>query len=244
LEKQIAEKNRTLANSIAGCPIDSEALLPEIEGKHWSMAFWLALFTILYNLAEGLVSVFFAAQDEALTLFGFGVDSFIEVLSGIGILAMVLRIRHNTSREQSRFERTALRVTGLSFYLLAAGLAVTTIYTLFNAHKPESTLPGIIISVFSIAIMWLLLLGKRKIGHALHSAPILADANCTLVCIYMSLVLLASSFIYQITGFGFADSLGAIGLIYFSFHEGKEAFEKAAGIECQCEDNKYEVNHE
>ena len=73
---------------------------------------------------------------------------------------------------------------------------------------------------------------KRKVGHALNSAPILADANCTLVCIYMSLVLLAASLIYQLTGFGLVDSFGALGLIYFSFNEGRESFEKARGLEC------------
>lgn len=202
----------------------------------WRAALWLAVFTILYNLAEGLISIFFGVSDEALTLFGFGVDSFIEVMSGIGILAMVLRIRQNPETERSQFERTALRVTGTSFYLLAAGLAITAVYNIVTDHKPETTLPGLIISVISIAVMWALVMAKRKVGHALHSAPILADANCTLVCIYMSVVLLAASLIYQFTGFGFVDSLGAIGLIYFSYHEGKEAFEKAAGLECDCED--------
>lgn len=215
----------------------------ETQNRHWRIALWLALFTILYNLAEGLVSVYFGVKDEALTLFGFGVDSFIEILSGAGILAMVLRIRRNADGEQSHFERTALRVTGISFYLLSTGLAVTTIYSLFNVHKPESTFPGLIISLVSIAIMWILVQGKRKTGHALNSAPILADANCTLVCIYMSLVLLISSFIYQITGFGFADSLGALGLIYFSVREGKEAFEKAAGMKCCSDDTTSEVDH-
>jgi hypothetical protein len=66
--------------------------------------------------------------------------------------------------------------------------------------------------------------------------PILADANCTMVCIYMSVVLLISSFIYQFTGFGFVDSLGALGLIYFSINEGRESFDKAKGLECSCED--------
>jgi divalent metal cation (Fe/Co/Zn/Cd) transporter len=197
-------------------------------------ALWLGIFTIGYNLLEGLVSVYFGAQDEALTLFGFGVDSFIEVLSGIGIVAMVLRIRQNPNTPRSQFERTALRITGTSFYLLAAGLAVTAIYNVFTKNKPETTLPGLIISLISIAMMWALVAAKRKVGHALKSAPILADANCTLVCIYMSLVLLAASLIYQFTGFGFVDSLGAIGLIYFSINEGKESFEKAKGMECDC----------
>ena len=82
--------------------------------------------------------------------------------------------------------------------------------------------------------------GKRKVGRALNSAPILADANCTLVCVYMSIVLLVSSLIYQLTGFGWVDSLGALGLIYFSYSEGKESFEKAAGMECECEDEACE----
>ena len=204
--------------------------------KYWTYALWLALFTIFYNLAEGLISIFFGISDETLTLFGFGVDSFIEVMSGIGILAMVLRIRQNPETPRSQFERTALRVTGTSFYLLAIGLAIAAIYNLFSAHKPETTLPGLIISIVSIAVMWLLVLGKRKVGRTLDSAPILADANCTMVCIYMSVVLLASSLIYALTGFGFVDSIGALGLIYFSYSEGKESFEKAAGMEDCCDD--------
>jgi divalent metal cation (Fe/Co/Zn/Cd) transporter len=78
--------------------------------------------------------------------------------------------------------------------------------------------------------MSMLVAAKRKVGSALHSAPILEDANCSLVCIYMSLVLLAASLIFRFTGFGLIDSIGALGLIYFSFHEGVESFKKAKGI--------------
>ncbi len=206
--------------------------------KYWQAALWLAFFTIFYNFAEGLISIYFGVQDETLTLFGFGIDSFIEVLSGVGILAMVLRIRQNTDAPRSSLESTALRVTGSSFYLLAVGLGATAIYNLFTAHKPTTTLPALVISLVSIAIMWALVWAKRKVGRALNSSPILADANCTMVCIYMSVVLLVSSLIYQFTGFGFVDSLGALGLIYFSVSEGKEAFEKAAGMEDACCDDE------
>ena len=211
-----------------------------IRGKEklWRYALWLALFTIFYNLVEGVVSLFFGLKDEALTLFGFGIDSFIEVISGAGILVMVRRIRRRPDAPRSRFEQTALRVTGVSFYLLAAGLAATALYNLFVGHKPATTLPGLIISLVSIAAMWALVLGKRRVGHALYSEPILADAMCTMVCIYMSLVLLAASLVYQISGFGFVDSLGALGLIYFSIKEGREAFTKAAGLEEGCGDEK------
>jgi divalent metal cation (Fe/Co/Zn/Cd) transporter len=205
--------------------------------SYWRWALWLAIFTIVYNIIEGVVSIYFGAQDETLTLFGFGVDSFIEVMSGIGILAMILRIRSNPETPRSVFERTALRITGTSFYILSVGLAVTAVYNLIVGHKPSSTLPGLIISLISILVMWALVWGKRKVGHALQSSPILADANCTLVCIYMSLVLLASSLIYQFTGFGFVDSLGSLGLIYFSFREGRESFEKANNLACDCEED-------
>jgi len=143
----------------------------------------------------------------------------------------VIRIRRDTDAPRTQFERQALRITGASFYLLAAGLGLTAIYNLFTVHKPGTTLPGLIISLISIASMWGLVLGKRAVGRARGSAPILADANCSMVCIYMSVVLLASSLIYQLTGFGFVDSLGALGLIYFSISEGREAFEKAAGLD-------------
>lgn len=217
------------------------SISPTNTHKYWTYALWLAFFTIFYNLAEGLISVFFGYSDEALTLFGFGIDSFIEVMSGIGILAMVIRIRQNPDTPRSEFEKTALRITGTSFYLLAAGLAVTAIYNIVVGHKPETTLPGLIISVVSISIMWALVVGKRKVGHELKSQPILADANCTMVCIYMSVVLLAASLIYELTGFGFIDSIGALGLIWFSFNEGKESFEKATGLECDCDDDDCKV---
>ena len=206
------------------------------QANYWQYALWLAIFTVFYNIAEGAISIFFGISDEALTLFGFGIDSFIEVMSGVGILAMVIRIRQNPEAPRSSFEITALRITGTAFYLLAAGLGASAVYNLFTAHTPDTTLPGVIISLISIAVMWALVAGKRKIGRALNSLPILADANCTLVCIYMSVILLASSLIYELTGFGFVDSIGAMGLIYFSIKEGRESFDKARGIECSCED--------
>jgi divalent metal cation (Fe/Co/Zn/Cd) transporter len=204
--------------------------------RYFQYALYLGFFTVFYNLFEGLVSIYFGVSDETIALFGFGVDSFIEVMSGLGIIAMILRIRRNPETPRSQFEKTALRITGTSFYLLAAGLALTAGVNLVTGHKPSTTLPGVIIALISIATMWALVTGKRIVGRALNSAPILADANCTMICIYMSVVLLASSFIYQLTGFGWVDSLGALGLIYFSYNEGKESFEKAAGMECACDE--------
>ena len=205
------------------------------EQKLYQQAYRLSLFTIFYNVVEGVVSMLIGYEDSTLTLFGFGVDSFIEVMSGIGIAVMVLRIRQNPESPKSSFEIKALKVIGTAFYLLSTGLIAGIIYNINHHHKPEATLWGVFISIVSIAVMVWLMNAKMKAGKQLNSAAIIADSNCTKVCVYMSVVLLVSSLIYELSGFMYADAIGALGLIYFSVSEGKEAFEKAKGKECDCE---------
>lgn len=199
------------------------------EQNLYRKAFLLSLFTIFYNIIEGTVSIIFGYSDETFALFGFGVDSFIEVLSGIGIAVMILRIKKNPLSSKSKFEISALKITGTSFYILSAGLSAGVILSIISRHKPETTIWGIIISILSIAVMVWLMWAKKRTGKKLNSDPIIADSNCTKVCVYMSIVLLLSSLIYELTGFAYADAIGAAGLIYFSVSEGKEAFEKAKG---------------
>jgi divalent metal cation (Fe/Co/Zn/Cd) transporter len=205
------------------------------EQRLYRQAYWLSLFTIFYNIIEGIVSMVLGYEDETLSLFGFGADSFIEVMSGIGIAMMILRIKHNPNSPKSMFEITALKITGTAFYFLSAGLLTGIVLNLIKHHKPETTLWGIIISLVSIIVMVWLMNAKKVIGKKLQSVPIIADANCTKICVYMSLVLLVSSLVYELTGFAYADVIGAAGLIYFSLSEGKEAFEKVKGKECNCE---------
>jgi divalent metal cation (Fe/Co/Zn/Cd) transporter len=204
----------------------------EYSSSLFRKAYYLSLFTIVYNIAEGLVSIILGYKDDTLTLFGFGVDSFIEVMSGIGILVMIIRIRQNPESSKNEFEVKALKITGTAFYLLSAGLLTGIIINIIENHKPETTLWGIIISIVSIIVMVWLMRAKRSVGTKLHSEPIISDSNCTKVCVYMSVVLLVSSLIYELTGFAYADAIGAAGLIYFSVSEGKEAFEKAKGKNC------------
>ncbi len=198
-------------------------------------AYVLALITIFYNILEGVVSVFFGIEDETLVLLGFGIDSFVEVISGIGIWHMIRRIRKNNNATYDEFEKDALRVTGTAFHILTAGLIVTALINLYRGHKPETTFWGIIISLISILSMWLLLHYKIKVGRQLNSQAILADANCTKACMYLSVVLFLSSLGYELTGIGGLDSLGAIAIAALSFREGREAFQKAKGnLTCGC----------
>lgn len=201
----------------------------------YKIALGLAIFTIIYNTAEGLISIWLGYEDGTLSLFGFGADSFIEVISGIGIGHMVVRIQYDHKDKKDKFEKTALKITGFSFYILVLGLVSTSLYNIYTGHKPETTFWGIVISIISIVVMWLLIIGKTKTGKLLNSEAILADAECTRVCIYMSVILLISSTVYELTSFRYIDSIGTLGLSYFAFKEGMECFEKAKSDKyCSC----------
>lgn len=201
----------------------------------YRFAFWLAVFTIVYNLTEGFVSTYLGYEDASLALFGFGADSFIEVVSGLGIAHMVLRVQRKPKSNRDQFEKTALKVTGFSFYILVVGLVVTSVYNILTVHRPETTFWGVVISLVSIVVMWLLIIAKTRTGDRLNSDAILADAECTRVCIYMSVILLISSGVYEFTGFAYADSIGTLALSYFAFAEGKECFEKVKSNKlCGC----------
>jgi divalent metal cation (Fe/Co/Zn/Cd) transporter len=202
-------------------------------------ALLLSLITIFYNVIEGLISVYFGAGDETLALLGFGVDSFVEVISGIGILHMVLRMKYSKVESRDAFEKTALRITGSVFYLLVLGLIAGSVLNIIHNVKPETTVPGIIIAVISIATMYWLMTSKMKVGKALNSDAIIADANCTKTCFYLSFILLASSGLYELFGIAYFDILGSIGIAFFAFKEGREAFEKvkSGNLMCNCVDH-------
>ncbi|MDQ6757042.1 MAG: cation transporter [Bacteroidota bacterium] len=201
----------------------------------YKFAFSLEILTMLFALAEAIFSIYFGYNDESLSLFGFGVGSFIEVISAIGVVRMIVRIRQNEVSNRSGFEKTALRITGACFYILVAGLVITSGYNIYTGHKPETTLPGVVIALFSIILMYALYYGKTRAGKQLDSDAILADASCTKVCIYMSLVLLVVSGLYEVIKFKYFDSIGTLGIAYLSFKEGKECFEKArSNKHCCC----------
>jgi divalent metal cation (Fe/Co/Zn/Cd) transporter len=182
-----------------------------------------------------LLSIFFGLDDETFALFGFGLDSFVEVISGIGIWHMIKRLKNNSTDSPDRFERRALRITGTAFYILTAGLLAVALVNLYKNHEPETTFWGIVISLVSIITMWLLIHYKVKIGRQLNSQAIIADANCTRTCLYLSFVLLLASSGYELTGIGGLDSVGAIAIAGLSFREGRESFQKASGTEvCGC----------
>jgi divalent metal cation (Fe/Co/Zn/Cd) transporter len=149
---------------------------------------------------------------------------------------MVYRMKRDLAGDVDPFERTALQITGGAFYLLALGSILTAVVNLYDGHRPETTFWGIVISLVSIVTMGFLISFKMRVGKQLQSDAIIADANCTKTCLYLSFVLLLASAGYAVTGIGGLDSLGAVAISVFAFREGREAFEKARGKNCSCHD--------
>jgi divalent metal cation (Fe/Co/Zn/Cd) transporter len=208
------------------------------DSGYWlQIAFALSLVTIFYNIAEGLISVIFGAEDKTLALLGFGIDSFVEVVSGIGVAHMIFRMRRTTVDAHDKFERQALRITGTAFYILTAGLLSGVILALYFKTVPKTTLAGIIIAGISICTMYFLMYYKRKAGLILKSDAIISDAQCTRTCLYLSVILLFSSLLYEWLHISYVDLAGSLGIAWFAFSEGREAFEKARqnALTCECE---------
>jgi divalent metal cation (Fe/Co/Zn/Cd) transporter len=207
---------------------------PEKRQKLFKWVLALAILTIVYNLAEGLVATYFGIREETLTLFGFGADSFIETISAMGVAQMVIRIRKAPGSERGPFEVTALRITGWCFYALSLILLISAIANVVQGHQPLSTVAGLIIALISILTMWALVYAKLRLGRKLGSSPVIADARCNMVCIYMSVVLLVASALWWLFEIPYVDAAGTLALVYFSVKEGREAFEKARGIADTC----------
>ncbi len=211
------------------------ALSAAERSRLYARATLLALVTIGYNVLEGLVSVGFGLEDETVALFGFGLDSFVEVISGIGIWHMLRRLRASPGGEcADEFEKSALRVTGWAFFVLSGGLVLTAVANLAQGRSPATTFWGIVVAAVSIVTMWLLIRLKLSVGRALGSAAILADAACTRACLALSFVLLASSLGYEATGLRHLDTLGALGIAALAWREGREALEQARSGRCSC----------
>lgn len=180
----------------------------------------LAGLTIGYNLVEGLVSMAFGWSDGSLALFGFGVDSFIEVGSALLILWR-LREGAGCRTESLARERRATLGIGVLFLLLAIGTTVGSLGQLYQHRHPSTGWPGLVVSSASLLFMAYLWRAKVATAQALDSKALASDAACSLVCIQLSGILLAGSLVCVIfPRLWWADGVAALGLSLFIAREG------------------------
>ncbi len=190
----------------------------------------LEYFTIAWNALEGLVAVVAGAIAGSISLVGFGIDSFIEVTSGSVLLWRMSVDADARSRELN--ERRALRIVGVCFLLLAAYIAYESVWDLWSRRAPEHSIPGIVLACVSLVVMPLLSRAKRKVGRALGSAAMHADAKQTEFCTYLSAILLAGLLLNAFFGLWWADPVTALIMVPIIVKEGIEGLQGKACDEC------------
>jgi len=186
----------------------------------------LSWLTISYNTVEGLVSVFFGIENESFALLGFGLDSFVEVLSAMLVLWR-FKGEHSLGHglELNR-ERTATFGIGILFVILGLGTIVASLIQLANRSRPDTTLPGLIVSVISLSFMFFLWNSKKNVAIGLDSSTMMKDSRCSLACIKLSGVLLAGSLLFIVSpAFWWADSLAAVVIGGLILKEGTETLQ-------------------
>ena len=182
---------------------------------------FLAVFTISYNLLEGFVSMGFGWADDSMALFGFGADSFIEVGSALLVLWRLRGDEGGCESERLHRERRAALGIGILFVLLALGTAVGAVFQLVSHHHPDTTIPGLLVSVLSLGFMFWLWKSKQRAAKALDSRSLEGDAACSLACIQLSTVLFTGSLVFLlIPALWWADAGAALLLSAFIAKEG------------------------
>jgi len=190
----------------------------------------LEYFTIAWNGLEGLVAVAAGAIAGSISLVGFGIDSFIEVTSG-SVLLWRMSVDAEVQRRELN-ERRALRIVGVCFLLLAVYIAYESVLDLRSRRAPEHSIPGIVLACVSLVVMPLLSRAKRKVGRALGSAAMHADAKQTEFCTYLSAILLAGLLLNAFFGLWWADPVAALIMVPIIAKEGNEGLQGKACDEC------------
>ncbi len=191
----------------------------------------LEYFTIVWNALEGVVAVVAGAIAGSISLVGFGIDSFIEVTSGSVLLWRMSVDEEVQHRELN--ERRALRIVGVCFLLLAAYIAYESVLDLWSRRAPEHSIPGIVLACVSLVVMPILSKAKRKVGRALGSAAMHADAKQTEFCTYLSAILLAGLLLNALFGLWWADPMAALIMVPIIAKEGIEGLQGKACDECR-----------
>jgi cation diffusion facilitator family transporter len=197
------------------------------SNKYRKRALLLSFLTVGYNVLEGVASVIAGALAGSIALVGFGLDSFVESLSGGIMIWRFSQGKRGSEEEEEKLERRATMLVGCTFFILAAYVLYESIRKLIFAEIPEPSLPGIIIAILSLIFMPVLFYWKMRTGKALNSGSLMADARETLACAFLSAALLLGLVLNYLWGIWQADPVAGLFIVAFLVKEGYEIiFEK------------------
>ncbi|TDD58048.1 hypothetical protein E1263_21060 [Kribbella antibiotica] len=192
---------------------------PELRRKLSRRAQLLAGASVTYNILEAIVAITAGVVAGSVALVGFGLDSVVEVSSGLIIL---WQFRHRLPETR---EKQALRLLAFSFFALAAYVAFESIRTLITGANPDTSPVGIGLAVASLIVMPFLSWAQRRTGKALGSNAVVADSTQTLLCTYLSAVLLVGLILNATLGWGWADPIAGLIIAAVAVREGWEAWQ-------------------
>ncbi|MFD7782265.1 cation diffusion facilitator family transporter [Streptomyces nojiriensis] len=178
--------------------------------------------TITYNVIEAVVALTAGTMASSTALIGFGLDSIIEVSSAAAVAWQFSAKDHAV---QEAREHRALRIIAVSFFALAAYVAVDAVRALTGAGEASSSVPGIVLAALSLAVMPFLSAAQRKTGRELGSASAVADSKQTLLCTYLSAVVLAGLVLNATLGWTWADPIAALVIAVIAVKEGRDAWQ-------------------
>ena len=196
----------------------------------------LEYLTIAWNSFEAAVALASGLLAGSVALVGFGLDSVIETGSAV-VLLWRFRADHDAIRRESA-ERTARRLVGVSFLLLAAYVTAASIHTLWTRAQPERSLPGILIAIAAIVIMPLLGRAKRSVAAQLDSRALHSDSRQADFCAYLSAILLAGLLLHALVGWWWADPVAALIMVPIIAREGAQGLR---GEKCECAHEEADV---
>ncbi|KPC62726.1 cation transporter [Streptomyces chattanoogensis] len=202
-----------MSTSIGTGPAHQEVLARRIR--------LLVAATITYNVIEAVVAIMCGALASSAALIGFGFDSVIEVSSAVAV-AWQFSASDQAVREAR--EKTTLRIIALSFFALAAYVAVDSLRALTGTGEAAHSVAGIVLAALSLAVMPFLSFAQRKAGRELHSAAAVADSKQTLLCTYLSAVLLLGLLANLLFDWAWADPIAALVIATVAAKEGRDAW--------------------
>jgi cation diffusion facilitator family transporter len=191
-----------------------------MDSRLHKKALFLSYFTVGYNILEGVASILAGVMAGSIALVGFGLDSFVESLSG-GVMIWRFRQHGKISEEkEEKIEKKAVKLVGYTFFILGVYVFYESVKKLYFREIPDPSLLGIIIAIVSMIVMPILFLMKYRTGKAVRSRSLMADSKETLACFFLSVALLIGLGLNYLFGFWPADPIVGLVIVVFLFKEG------------------------
>ncbi len=200
-------------------PLDSERLLLLRKGRN------LTLFTIAWNVIEGIIAISAGVVANSVALISFGVDSFVETSSAVAVSWRLSdEIKHQSSERAESIEKTASKITGTILLLLAIYIVIDAGRRFFGFGEPaDKSVVGMVLTAISVVVMPIVARAKLKVAKAINSRSLRADAIETIACTWLSLATLIGLGLNAILGWAWADPLAALLVVPLVVKEGLEA---------------------